>query len=59
MISEPICLRVKGPFACFTRPEFHAWVCHAGDDTRDEVPGEMLGQFVRLAQVRHPATHSR
>ena len=23
MISEPICLRVKGPFACFTRPEFH------------------------------------
>ena len=21
MISEPICLRVKGPFACFTRPE--------------------------------------
>ena len=23
MISQPICLRVKGPFACFTRPEFH------------------------------------
>ena len=23
MISNPICLRVKGPFACFTRPEFH------------------------------------
>lgn len=23
MISDPICLRVKGPFACFTRPEFH------------------------------------
>ena len=23
MFSEPICLRVKGPFACFTRPEFH------------------------------------
>jgi len=23
MRSEPICLRVKGPFACFTRPEFH------------------------------------
>jgi CRISPR-associated protein Cas5d len=23
MISEPICLRVKGPFACFTMPEFH------------------------------------
>jgi CRISPR-associated Cas5-like protein len=23
MLSEPICLRVKGPFACFTRPEFH------------------------------------
>jgi CRISPR-associated protein Cas5d len=23
MISAPICLRVKGPFACFTRPEFH------------------------------------
>lgn len=23
MTSEPICLRVKGPFACFTRPEFH------------------------------------
>ncbi len=23
MISTPICLRVKGPFACFTRPEFH------------------------------------
>jgi hypothetical protein len=22
MISNPICLRVKGPFACFTRPEF-------------------------------------
>jgi CRISPR-associated protein Cas5d len=21
--SDPICLRVKGPFACFTRPEFH------------------------------------
>lgn len=21
--SKPICLRVKGPFACFTRPEFH------------------------------------
>lgn len=23
MKSDPICLRVKGPFACFTRPEFH------------------------------------
>ena len=23
MLSEPIYLRVKGPFACFTRPEFH------------------------------------
>ena len=23
MRSTPICLRVKGPFACFTRPEFH------------------------------------
>jgi len=23
MISAPLCLRVKGPFACFTRPEFH------------------------------------
>lgn len=23
MRSDPICLRVKGPFACFTRPEFH------------------------------------
>lgn len=23
MLSEPICLRIKGPFACFTRPEFH------------------------------------
>lgn len=23
MISTPICLRVRGPFACFTRPEFH------------------------------------
>ena len=23
MISDPICLRVKGPFACFTQPEFH------------------------------------
>lgn len=23
MLSEPVCLRVKGPFACFTRPEFH------------------------------------
>jgi len=23
MTSNPICLRVKGPFACFTRPEFH------------------------------------
>ena len=23
MISDPVCLRVKGPFACFTRPEFH------------------------------------
>ena len=23
MRSAPICLRVKGPFACFTRPEFH------------------------------------
>jgi CRISPR-associated protein Cas5d len=23
MLSEPICFRVKGPFACFTRPEFH------------------------------------
>jgi len=23
MHSAPICLRVKGPFACFTRPEFH------------------------------------
>ncbi|MDA8376350.1 MAG: CRISPR-associated protein Cas5 [Planctomycetia bacterium] len=23
MRSNPICLRVKGPFACFTRPEFH------------------------------------
>ncbi len=23
MVSEPVCLRVKGPFACFTRPEFH------------------------------------
>jgi CRISPR-associated protein Cas5d len=23
MTSDPICLRVKGPFACFTRPEFH------------------------------------
>lgn len=23
MLSNPICLRVKGPFACFTRPEFH------------------------------------
>ncbi len=23
MITEPICLRVKGPFACFTMPEFH------------------------------------
>lgn len=23
MLSKPICLRVKGPFACFTRPEFH------------------------------------
>ncbi|MCX7827330.1 MAG: CRISPR-associated protein Cas5 [Verrucomicrobiae bacterium] len=23
MISNPICLRIKGPFACFTRPEFH------------------------------------
>ena len=23
MFSDTICLRVKGPFACFTRPEFH------------------------------------
>jgi CRISPR-associated protein Cas5d len=23
VLSDPICLRVKGPFACFTRPEFH------------------------------------
>ena len=23
MRSDPICLRVKGPFACFTRPEFY------------------------------------
>jgi len=23
MLSEPICLRAKGPFACFTMPEFH------------------------------------
>lgn len=23
MLSDPVCLRVKGPFACFTRPEFH------------------------------------
>lgn len=23
MLSDPICVRVKGPFACFTRPEFH------------------------------------
>ena len=23
MRSNPVCLRVKGPFACFTRPEFH------------------------------------
>jgi len=23
MLSDPICLRVEGPFACFTRPEFH------------------------------------
>ena len=23
MLSAPVCLRVKGPFACFTRPEFH------------------------------------
>ncbi len=23
MLSDPICLRVQGPFACFTRPEFH------------------------------------
>lgn len=23
MTSDPVCLRVKGPFACFTRPEFH------------------------------------
>ena len=23
MLSNPICLRIKGPFACFTRPEFH------------------------------------
>jgi hypothetical protein len=22
MISDPICLRAKGPFACFTRLEF-------------------------------------
>jgi CRISPR-associated protein Cas5d len=22
MVSNPVCLRVKGPFACFTRPEF-------------------------------------
>jgi len=23
MLSDPICLRVQGPFACFTMPEFH------------------------------------
>lgn len=23
MISEPVCIRVKGQWACFTRPEFH------------------------------------
>jgi CRISPR-associated protein Cas5d len=23
MTSDPIGRRVKGPFACFTRPEFH------------------------------------
>jgi CRISPR-associated Cas5-like protein len=23
MLSQPVCLLVKGPFACFTRPEFH------------------------------------
>lgn len=23
MLSSPVCLRVKGPFACFTRAEFH------------------------------------
>lgn len=23
MLSDPVCLHVKGPFACFTRPEFH------------------------------------
>lgn len=23
MLSTPVCLRVKGPYACFTRPEFH------------------------------------
>lgn len=23
MLSEPVCLHIKGPFACFTRPEFH------------------------------------
>jgi CRISPR-associated Cas5-like protein len=23
MISNPICLRAQGPFACFTMPEFH------------------------------------
>lgn len=24
MLSDPICLCVKGPFGCVTRPEFHA-----------------------------------
>ena len=23
MISDPVCIRVKGQWACFTRPEFH------------------------------------
>jgi CRISPR-associated protein Cas5d len=23
MLSAPVCLCVQGPFACFTRPEFH------------------------------------
>jgi CRISPR-associated protein Cas5d len=57
MLSEPICLRVKGPFACFTRPEFHVERVSYPIITPSAARGIL--EAILMKPIEKPETHKR
>ena len=57
MTSEPVCLRVKGPFACFTRPEFHVERVSYPVITPSAARG--IFEAVLMKPIEKPEAHKR